>query len=125
MKPAGMEKLDGVRVLALCGASLLIDGIEASLRDRQGVEIVLLDPCGPGTLQVLEKLSPDIIVFDLAPNQLSCVFTFLRNHTDVVLIGLDINCDMALFLSGEWRTLPTVADLMQVIEARIHLRDGR
>ena len=124
-EPAGVEKVNGVRVLALCGESLLIEGIEASLQDREGVEIVLLDTSPPGAVQVLDRLSPDIIVFDLTPSQLSCVFTFLQTHTDVVLIGLDINSDLALFLSGEWRMLPTVADLMQVIEARIQVKNGR
>lgn len=124
-EPAGVEKVSGVRVLALCGESLLIEGIEASLQDREGVEIVLLDTSQPGAVQVLDKLSPDFIVFDLTPSQLSCVFTFLRTHTDTVLIGLDIDRDLALFLSGEWRMLPTVADLMQVIEGRIQVKNGR
>jgi hypothetical protein len=122
---AGVEKVSGVRVLALCGESVLIEGIEASLRGREGVKIVMLDTSQPGAVQVLDKLSPDIIVFDLTPSQLNCVFTFLRTHTDVVLIGLDIESDLALFLSGEWRRLPTVADLMQVIEARIQVKNGR
>ena len=125
VEPAGVEKVIGVRVLALSGESLLIEGIEASLQDREGVEIVLLDTSLPGAVQVLDKLSPDIIVFDMTPSQISCVFSFLRTHTDVVLIGLDINSDLALFLSGECRMLPTVADLMQVIEARIQVMNGR
>jgi hypothetical protein len=124
-EPAGVEKGIGVRVLALCGESVLIEGLEASLRDREGVEIVLLDTSRPGEVQVLDKLRPDIIVFDLTPHQLSFVFTFLRTHIDVVLIGLDIDSDRVLFLSGEWRMLPTVADLMQVIEARIQVKNGR
>jgi DNA-binding NarL/FixJ family response regulator len=124
-EPAGVQKVTRVRVLALCGESLLIEGIEASLRDREGVEIVLLDTSRPDTVQVLDKLSPDIIVFDLTPSQLNCVFTFLRTHTDIVLIGLDLDRDLALVLSGEWRRLPTVADLMQVIEARIQVNHGR
>ncbi len=122
---AGAKKMIGVRMLALCGKSLLIEGIKASLQDREGVEVVLLDASQPGTIQDLDKLSPDIIVFDLTPSQLSCVFTFLRTHTDVVLIGLDIDSDLALFLSGEWRMLPTLADLMQVIEARFQVKNGR
>jgi len=124
-EPAGVEKVSGVRVLALCGNSVLIEGIKASLRDREGVEIVLLDTYQPGAVQVLDKLSPDIIVFDLTPSQLSYIFAFLRTHTDVVLIGLDIDCDLALFLSGEWRRLASVADLMQAIEARIQVKNGR
>jgi DNA-binding NarL/FixJ family response regulator len=124
-EPAGVEKGIGVRVLALCGESLLIESIEASLQDREGVEIVLLDTSRPGAVQVLDKLSPDIIVFDLTPSQLSCVYTFLRTHTDVVLIGLDIDRDLALFLSGGWRMVPTVADLMQLIEERIQVKNGR
>jgi DNA-binding NarL/FixJ family response regulator len=124
-EPAGVEKGTGVRVLALCGESLLIEGIEASLQGREGVEIVRLNTSGPTAVQVLDKFSPDIIVFDLTPSQLSCVFTFLRTHTDVVLIGLDLARDLALFLSGEWRMLPTVADLMQAIEARIQVVNRR
>jgi DNA-binding NarL/FixJ family response regulator len=123
-EPADAEKVDRVRVLALCGQSLLMDGLEASLQDREGVEVVLLDTSLPGAPQALDQLSPDIIVFDLTPSQLNYVFTFLRTHTDVVLIGLDTDRDMALFLSGEWRMLPTVADLMRVIEARIQVKNG-
>ncbi len=121
----GAKEKIGVRMLALCGKSLLIEGIKASLQDYEGVEVVLLDTSQPGTSLDLDKLSPDIIVFDLTPMQLSCVFTFLRTHTDVVLIGLDIDSDLALFLSGEWRMLPTLADLMQVIEARIQAKNDR
>ena len=124
-EPAGVEKAIEVRVLALCGESLLIEGIEASLKDREGVEIVRLNTSRPGAVQILDKLSPDIIVFDLTPSHLSCVFTFLRTHTDVVLIGLDLARDLALFLSGEWCMLPSVADLMQVIEARIQMKNGK
>ncbi len=122
---ARLEKAIGVRVLALCGESLFIEGIEASFWDREGMEIVRLDTSQAGVVQILDKLGPDIIVFDLAPSQLSCVFQFLRTHPDVLLIGLDIHFDQALVLSGEWRKLPTVADLMQVIEERIHVKRGR
>ncbi len=121
-EPAGFEKAIGVCLLALCGESVLIEGIEASLWGREGVEIVRIDTSHDGAVQILDKLNPDIIIFDLAPSQLSCVFTFLRNHKDVVLIGLDIHCDLVLFLSGEWRMLPTTADLMKVVEARIQRR---
>ena len=122
--PAGVEKVTGVRVLALCGESLLIESIEASLKGRDGMEIVLLDTSRPDAIQALDKLSPDIIVFDLTPSQLSCILPFLQTHTDVVLIGLDIASDLALFLSAEWRRLPTVADLMQVIEAQNQMKNG-
>jgi len=124
-EPIRVEEVVGVCLLALCGESLLIDSIEASLKDREGVEIVCLNTSWPSASQVLDKLSPDVIIFDLTPSQLSCVFTFLRTHTDVILIGLDIDHDQALFLSGEWRMLPTVADLMHVIETRIQVKDGK
>ena len=124
-EPAEVDKRTGVRVLAFCGESLLIQGIEANLLDREGVEIVLLDSSRPDAVQVLDRLSPDIIVFDLTPSQLICVFTFVRTHTDVVLIGLDTDRDLALCLPAEWRMLQTVADLMQVIEARIQVKNGR
>lgn len=124
VESTGVEKVTGVRVLALCGESVLVEGIKASLQDREGVEIVLMDTSRPSAVQVLNRLRPDIIVFDLAPNQLSCVFDFLRTHTDVILIGLDVHSDLALFLSAEWRMLPTMADLMHVIEARIQAKNG-
>ena len=57
-EPAGVEKGIGVRVLALCGESVLIEGLEASLRDCEGVEIVLLDTSRPGAVQNLEKIDP-------------------------------------------------------------------
>ena len=123
--PAGVEKVIGLRVLALCGETLLIESIKASLQDREGVEIVLLDTSRPDAVQALDKINPDIIVFALTPRHLSFVFTFLRTHPDVDLIGLDIDHDLALFLSGEWCILPTLADLMQVIGARVQVKNGR
>jgi hypothetical protein len=122
---AGVEKISGVSVLALCDEYMLIEAIVASLQGREGVEIVLLDTSQPGEVQVPDRFSPDIIVFDLTPRQLNCALTFLRTHTNIVLIGLDIKSDQALFLSGEWRTLPTVAGLTQMIEARIQPKNSR
>jgi hypothetical protein len=124
-EPAGVEKGIGLLVLALCGESVLIEGIQASLLDHVGVEIVPLDTSQPGAVQVLDKLSPDVIIFDLTPSHLSWIFTFLRRHTNVILIGLDIGSDQVLFLSGEWRMLPTAADIMKVIEARFQVGNGR
>src|SRR5512139_3091313 len=46
-EPAGVERAAGVRLLALCGESLLMEGIEASLRDREGVEIVHVNTSRP------------------------------------------------------------------------------
>jgi hypothetical protein len=123
-QPAAIEKAVEVRVVALCGESLLIEGIEAILQAREGVEVELLDTSRPGAFQALDKLNPDIIVYDLTQAQLSSVLTFLRTHTDVVLIGLAMNSDLALFVSAEWRRLPSVADLMQVIDARIRAKKG-
>lgn len=123
--PAGVEKGIEVPVLALCGESLFIEGIEASLRNCAGVAMALVDTSQPEAVQALDKLCPDIIVFDLTPIQLNVVFTFLRTHSNVVLIGLDMIHDQALFLSGEWHMLPTVSDLMKVIEARIRVKNGR
>lgn len=90
----------------------------------EGVEIVRLNTSRPGAVQVLEKLSPDIIVFDLTPSQLNIVFSFLRTHLDVVLIGLDLGRDRALFVAGDWRTLPTVEGLMQTIHAQIRAKSS-
>src|SRR5512137_2224922 len=98
----GVEKVTGVRVLALWGESVLIKGIEASLQDHKGVEIVLLDTSQPDAIQDLHILSPDIIIFDLTPSQLCCILPFLQTHTNVLLIGLDIASSLALFLSAEW-----------------------
>jgi len=124
-EPAGEEKVIGVRVLALCGETLFMEGIDASLQDREGVEIVLVDTSRPDAVQVLDKLDPDIILFDLTPDQSNCVFTVLRTHTDIVFIGLDTARDLALFLSAEWCRLPSVADLNQVIEAQFQLKNRR
>ena len=124
-EPARVENVSKVRVLAFCGVSLLIEGIRASLQDLDGVEIVMLDASRSDALQVLDQLNPDILVFDLTPIQLICVLNFLRNHTKSVLIGLDIDTDKALVLSGEWLWLPTMADIIQVIEARIQLKNER
>jgi hypothetical protein len=59
----GMEKR---RTVVLYGNSLLMAGMEISLRDQPGLDVVRIDTTLPDAAQRLSALQPNVVIFDLA-----------------------------------------------------------
>jgi len=121
------------RTVILCGNSLLMAGLEASLRDQPGLDVVRVDAALPNIAQRLEALHPDVLIFDLSspPSTPSTTLrtgfqppssilhfptSILQEHPGIALIGLDINSSKALALSGQEHTVLAADDLAQVIQ---------
>lgn len=112
------------RTVVLMGDSLLIAGVEASLRDEPEMDVMRMriDAILPDVAQRLSVLSPDVVIFNLvAPgspfSDLHFSATILQEHPGMALIGLDPNSNTALVLSGQERTVLAADDLAQVIQA--------
>jgi hypothetical protein len=110
-----MERLPKV---ILYGNSLFIVGVEASLRHRDGLEVIQIDATLPGAGQRLHALCPDAIIFDLASPDLEFVLPFLREHFGLPLIGLDISSNTVIVLSSQQHMALTADDLAQVIQVQ-------
>jgi hypothetical protein len=103
------------RTVVLYGNSLVVSSVGASLRDRAGLELVRLDAGVPDAAQRLEALRPDVVLFDLATAQPDFAVTLLKEHTKLLLIGVDLTNARMLVLSGHESNVLTVDDLLHVI----------
>ena len=89
------------------------------------MDAVRIDATPPDTMQQLDILQPDVVIFDLtAPDSLfsnSQFFTaILQKHPGMSLIGLDPNSNKALVLSGQEQTVLAANDLAQAIQSLVN-----
>ncbi len=129
------------RTVILYGNSLLMAGLEASLREQPGLDVVQVDATLPNAAQRLSALHPDVVIFDLSappstpsttlrpgfqpfgyaqarlpPSNLHLPTSILQEHPGISLIGLDLNSNKVLVLSGQEHTVLAANDLAQIIQ---------
>ena len=100
----------------LYGSSVFIAGVEASLADRPGLDVVRVDATLPDAEQRLVGLRPGVVIFDLTVPDSPSAVSFLKEHPGLSLIGLDPNSDTVYVLSSQQHTVLTAGDLARVIE---------
>lgn len=105
-----------MRTVVLFGNSLVMSSIGASLRDRGDLQLVTLDARAPDAAQRLQALGPDVVLFDLATAEPDFAVTLLKQHTRLLLIGVDLTTAKMLVLSGHESSMLTTEDLMNVIQ---------
>jgi hypothetical protein len=110
-----MEKL---RKVVLYGSDLVTSSIGANLQNRERFHLTQIDPLLPDALHRLNKVGPDVVLFDLTLAQPDFSITVLRRNPGLLLIGIDLKNDKVLVLSGEEARLLTQEDLMHMIERR-------
>ena len=106
--------------VVLYGNSLVLAGIEASLKAYPGIELICLDVQPPAEVQQLCALSPAAVIFDLGAVPPEFPFSLLREQPDLLVIGVDAAGDKLLVLSGQQAHSLTTETLVQVIEGRAH-----
>lgn len=105
------------RKVVLCGNSVLMSSLGATCR-RAGFEVVTFDTNQADPADQLRHLSPDVILYDLAHPPADFVLKSLAQNPKRVLIGVDLDRDSMLVLSGLEERAVTTKDLLQVIENR-------
>ena len=103
------------RVIALFGDSLLIDTVEASLQNSQGLGVVRVQTTTSDALDRLKALCPDLIIFDLNDPNSRLVIPFFRDHQSTPLLCLDVTCSKVLALSCQHYTATSAHDLERLI----------
>jgi hypothetical protein len=99
----------------LCGSSLLMGGLRASLEAMPGLELqqVGADPELLG--ERLHAWKPDVVLLELEAVVQGLSLSLLQELRRLTLVGLDREKDKLLVLSVRQETLPTAADLVRVI----------
>ena len=102
-----------MRTLALCGNSVALCCVEASLQARAGLRVLPAHQFGTDP--------PDVVVFELTASQLDSLTALWKAQPQILLIGLDLAEGGALVVSGHASRVLTVEDLVQVIGGQARL----
>ena len=103
-------------LVALLGDSLLMDGVTVSLRERQALYVVRLEPSGNDMGERLKSLRPDLIVFELDTPLSQSILSLLKEQNGIPLLGLDLTCSRVVVLNSRHHTPQTMSDLCQVVQ---------
>jgi hypothetical protein len=104
------------RVL-LCGNSLFVDGLHASLEVDPGLELQQIEPKADRILERVKAWEPDVLILETGLLKDTLFLSILQDFPQVRLISLDLDDNRLLVLSGSASDQPTIEKLLQVIAA--------
>lgn len=102
-------------LVVVCGRSLNMAGIAASLNVDNTLEVVCIDPHSPVDWGRLNELDPTAIVFDLNDPSADVDIMLLQERPDLLVIGADLLSDTLLILSCHPQQAQSMAELIKVI----------
>jgi len=108
--------------VAVCGSSLTMAGLAASLQANQDLDVVRIPAITAALAQGPGEQAPTVIAFDLAEVTGNLAIALLRERPGLMLIGVDLDSDKLLLLSGHAEQVLSVADLVKVIHQRQSIR---
>jgi DNA-binding NarL/FixJ family response regulator len=105
------------RNVVVCGDSLLMVCVEASLKQMAGWHVLRFNTTQPNADERLRALHPDVLLFDLAVGLPGYPLSLLQEQHALALIGLHASCDRVIVLSGQQRPASTIGELTQAIQS--------
>ena len=108
--------MEMARTVVLYGDSVVLAGVGASLGRCPRLRVVSVPGSCATTPQELDALCPSAVVLDLGMVKTDFAFALLREHPDLLLIGLDPGGDRLLVLSGPRARALGTEDLVRMIE---------
>lgn len=105
-----------MKTVAICGDSVVLASMRASLERSARFRILSVDADLPGADERFSAIRADVIVFDLALQRPDSAVALCKAQPQVLLIGVDPAADHVLMFSGQaWHEL-TPDELVNVIE---------
>jgi hypothetical protein len=109
-------------LVVLLGDSVLIDSVSVRLGEKEVPGVIHLNVPSIEVHKQLGDLKPDLVVFELDSPYTSPVYTFLREHPGILLVGLDLTCSRAIVLNSQQLDTPTLDDLCHVVQTKVSER---
>lgn len=107
-----------MRRVLLCGKSLLISGLEASLMTAPGLELQNVDT-RPEQIRIqIRAWQPNVMIIESRFFQSALAVELLHEFPSLKLIGLDIEDNRLQVFSGQSSQAPTPEKLLQMIEEK-------
>lgn len=104
------------RVL-LCGNSLFVSGLQASLEAAPGLELQQIEPQADRIRERVKAWKPEVLILETGLLKDKVSLSILEDYPQVRLISLDLDDNRLLVLSGSASEQPTTEKLLQVIAA--------
>jgi hypothetical protein len=101
--------------VAICGNSLHMAALAASLRATQDVDVTRVPADSAAISHSLEELAPAAVAFDLDELSGDLAITLLRDRPELILVGVDPFSDRMLLLSGRQEQPVSAGELLQAI----------
>lgn len=104
------------RVL-LCGISLFVSGLQASLGVDPGLDIQQIEPQVDLIREQVKVWKPDVLILETVLLKDKVSLSILNDFPQVRIISIDLDVNRLLVLSGSTSEYPSIEDLLQVIAA--------
>lgn len=106
----------------VCGKSLMLAGIVASLQAIGEVRVSRLGSSLAEAVPEIKLLSPHAVFFEMSDGGQAAVGDILREHPGLMLIGLEPGRDEITAFYAARQTVSSAEELMQMILKRIDSR---
>ncbi len=103
------------RRVVLCGDSLLIAAMRASLDAYPSLDVIALPALSAVELERAIALAPAAVIFDEDGERREQLLSLLQERPDLLLIQVDVCSHAMLVLSGRRLTEPSTQDLVHLI----------
>ena len=106
-----MEK----RTVILYGQSMLLALVANNLARSKNLHIIQASTWAEVVAQTAECI-PDVLIYDLASASEGHILPLLFEHPHMLLIGLDVETNQAVLLSGQEARSLTLSQIKEIIE---------
>jgi AmiR/NasT family two-component response regulator len=116
--------MDEKQLVVLYGDTLLIDGVEASLTERNGLDVVRVDKTIANVAQHLKTIAPDLVIFDIDTPVIELsklIVPLLHKQPAVPFICLDAQHSEVVTLACEQHPSHSTNDLVDIIRKQLPL----
>ncbi len=101
--------------MALLGNSVIASSLASTLRGWPELEVIHLGAATPDALTRLHGAHPDAVILSEPPPSPDLIFQLLQGNPDLLVIGVDVDGDRMVVLSGRQASLRTEDDLLEAI----------
>lgn len=109
------DPASSARRILLCGRSLLISGVQASLEAVPDIDLQLVDAQRDLIREKIISWQPDVVILEAGEMKNASTFLLLQEFPQLKFVSLDIEDNRLLVFSGTDSGEPTPEDLLQVI----------
>jgi hypothetical protein len=103
------------------GDSILLMGIQAGLEVYPNLDVLYVER-DSATLEMLRSSCPSVIIFDTPADPPACCYAFAQDTPNLLLIGVDVECNQIVLWSGRQHKEISIQDLVKLINQEIHVR---